>query len=1042
LPVSRIEARPLRRRRFSLRAPVAVAAARLRARPGRALLVVGGVAAAIAVLAGVVGGSLIAQDRTLQQALAALPSSQRSFRVDSFGLPVGASYRAADRQVRTALDRLTRERPFRLVSFRTLSIGGQLVRVAGIDDLPQLARLVSGRWPRECVPARCEVVGVGGAGSRVFAEGGIRLVRVGTVELPARGVFGGSLTTTSPVAQQRSTELLLADGAASFERLPAFADLFRTYSWIAPLDPARLQIWQVAGILAAETGVQTLLASDGNTYQLTGPDAALLLARAQGHVAAGRMLVVGGELSALLLGFALVAAIGLQRGIGNEARRLAQRGARRAQIWLAVATEVGAMVLAGAVAGLGAGSLAVALIADSAGLPGGAVLRHSLLSAAGLALVAGAVAIAMLAIVVAVRAPARRRARGLRLLDVAAAGAAVAVLLGITAGGGATGSGSAPSGQRLLYTLLPGLVCFVAAVAAGRLLPPAMRLAERLTRQAATAIHLAFLVLARAPSRTVATVGFLLVSIGLALFAVSYRATLAAGARDEAAFAVPLDYTLSEGSQLVLPLAAAPLRRYRALAPGVGAYPVLRRTASVAGAGSTIISPTVLGVPPAAIAKLHWRPDFSSLSPSEIAGRLGAGGPVSLRGVPIPVGTRALGLVVGVRGVPVQFALVAEGARRQLVTLTLGSRASGTGRLATRLPAGLRELIALEVEVSPLTQHEIAHGEAEGTSSFVPSGSTALGPLTATGAGGERSTVTDWAGWLARNGAQLGSGSPPRLTYAFGQGQTVVVRRPQPTDGVALPALVSPNVAGSDPVGSTITLTFEDSQLPVRVIGVASRFPASEDEGQGFVVVDESRLATALDADAPGTATPDELWLSAPDAARGVGRALRRPPFAALAIASREDLQSQLASEPLARGITLTLSAAALIAVLLAAVGFWLTVVGDARDERGELFDLEAQGVPPATLRRQLRVRALVLVAFGALGGVALGLILSRLVVSVIGVSAETTVPDPPLRYDPGWSTGLVGLAVLVVVVLVLIELTARHALRGDTPQRASWSLE
>ena len=102
------------------------------------------------------------------------------------------------------------------------------------------------------------------------------------------------------------------------------------------------------------------------------------------------------------------------------------------------------MALTGAVAGLGAGILAVLLIADAAGLPGGAVLRHSLLSAAGLALVAGAFAVAMLAIVVAVRAPARRRARGLRLLDVAAAGAAVAVLLGITSGSGATARSRPP----------------------------------------------------------------------------------------------------------------------------------------------------------------------------------------------------------------------------------------------------------------------------------------------------------------------------------------------------------------------------------------------------------------------------------------------------------------------------------------------------------------------------------------------------------------------------------------------------------------------
>ena len=204
-------------------------------------------------------------------------------------------------------------------------------------------------------------------------------------------------------------------------------------------------------------------------------------------------------------------------------------------------------------------------------------------------------------------------------------------------------------------------------------------------------------------------------------------------------------------------------------------------------------------------------------------------------------------------------------------------------------------------------------------------------------------------------------------------------------------------------------------------------------------MVDESRLATALQADAPGTGTPDELWVSGPKA---LAAKLARPPFSALDVASRRGEQQQLDSAPLARGITLTLTAAGLIAVLLAAVGFWLTLVSDARDERGELFDLEAQGVPPATLRKQLRVRSLVLVAFGAVGGVVLGLILGRLVVSVISVSAETTDPNPPLRYDPDWTTLVIGLAALVAVVLVLIELTARHALRGDTPARASWSLE
>ena len=159
-------------------------------------------------------------------------------------------------------------------------------------------------------------------------------------------------------------------------------------------------------------------------------------------------------------------------------------------------------------------------------------------------------------------------------------------------------------------------------------------------------------------------------------------------------------------------------------------------------------------------------------------------------------------------------------------------------------------------------------------------------------------------------------------------------------------------------------------------------------------------------------------------------------------LASRRDLQHQLAAEPLARGITSTLTAAGLIALLLAAVGFWVTLISDARDERGELFDLEAQGVSPKTLRNQLRARSGALLAFGLVGGLALGLILARLVVSVVRVSAETTVPNPPLLDDPAWSTALIALVALAVVALVLTELTVRIALKGATPSRASWSLE
>jgi ABC-type antimicrobial peptide transport system permease subunit len=1003
-----------------MRAPAAVAVARLRARPGRSLLVVAGVAAATALLAGVLGGGLAARDRALQRSLEALSPQARSFQVSSYDLPFGKSYAQANRDARRALALVTPEAPRAETFFPLLRIDHELVGLGGVDDPRSLLRLVSGRWPTECRPARCEVVQIGGGGAQRLDEGGIHLARVGYAR-PASSALG---------VPSEGPPFLMAASAAAFEHLPAFDGISRNHLWTAPLDPSKVHVWQVSRILADESAAQTLLAAaGGDTYALTGADAALQSAQRDGRVSSQRMVLVGGEISALLLGFALVAAVGLRRGVWNEARRLSQRGARRGQVWLAVATEVGAMTVAGVVLGVALGVIAVAIVAEITSLPAGPIIDHSLVTSLGIAIAVGAWIVATVAIAVAVRAPERRRARGLRPIDVAALGAAVAVLLAVTSTNATAGVESSRS--RLLYTLLPGLVCFVAAVVAGRLLGPAMRLGERWTRSAAAALHLAFLALARAPARTVATVGFLIVSIGLALFAASYRATLEDGARDEAAFAVPLDYTLGEGPGLVLPLDAAPLSRYEQV-PGVAAYPILRRTATVPGVGTSALAPTVLGVPPAAIAKLHWRSDYSSLSTHAISGLVGGSGPVSLRGVPIPAGTKKAGLDVRIKGVPVQLDLVALDRAGRVHMLPLGSRGAGRSHLSTAIPSWARELVGLRVSLEANQAHQLAHRQAGGDNTFNPVGSTLLGPLT-TSAG---RPLTGWQGFVTTPNGSLQKGV---LTYAFTLDQSIVARLPQPTDGHPLQALVSPNLARLVPPGGVITLDFQDASVPAEVVGVAQRFPDSQDLGQGFVVVDESHLATALGADAPGTSEPNELWLSGPASAES---ALGKPPFGLLQLASRRDTRSQLLSQPLAQGITVTLAAAGIVALLLAAVGVWVTLVSDARDERGELFDLEAQGVAPGTLRNQLRLRSAVLLAFGIAGGLVLGLVLSRLVVSVVSVSAETTSPVPPLVTDPAWGTVALALVLLAALVLGLTELTVRHALRGQTPSRGAWTLE
>jgi hypothetical protein len=80
---------------------------------------------------------------------------------------------------------------------------------------------------------------------------------------------------------------------------------------------------------------------------------------------------------------------------------------------------------------------------------------------------------------------------------------------------------------------------------------------------------------------------------------------------------------------------------------------------------------------------------------------------------------------------------------------------------------------------------------------------------------------------------------------------------------------------------------------------------------------------------------------------------LSQRPFSLLDVASQRATASALRSDPLARGSLALLHVTGIVAAMLAAVGLLLTVVGDLRDESGELFDLEAQGATLGVVRRR-----------------------------------------------------------------------------------------
>jgi hypothetical protein len=1024
------------------RAALAVAGARLRSQPLRPLLVVFGVALAFAMLVAVLGGSLVARQQALGRSLGSLPPSAREFRVDRFGPPLNArDYRRQDARVRRVLATLSPSPARRVVFFRELRVDGELVEIAAVDGLPGLLRLRSGRLPRTCDAAGCEVVQIGPRGHARLAEGDVKLKRVGIADLGDPALFGYVSAATSVAG--RGPVVLLAPGVDAVRRLPALAPFYRVYSWLSPLRAGSLRTWNVGPILAAESRAQSVLGELDPAFRLSSPDDALRDATRRGEVAAHRLVLVGGATSALLLGFAIIAAIGLRGGLASERRRLLARGARRWQIWLVLAAEIGSTTLAGAVLGIAAGAGIVAAVAGAAELPAGAILRHTLLADwAPAALAGGWLATTLVLVLSTFARDGEEGRRRIRLVDVAAAGALVTVVVGLSRG--ALDPETVGSGSTVLLLILPALVCFVVAVALARLLGPAMRTAERLTRDRSLSLRLAVLALARAPSRTVVSCAFVTVALGLALFAAGYRATLAQGAADQAAFRVPLDFTVAEGSRLVLPLDAAPPARYERAGPGVRAFPVVRLSATTPGSGSSVLSPTVLGLPRGAVERLHWRSDYSALSPGTIAARIAPGPEPRPAGVALPAGTGTLSLAARLRGSDVLLAAVLRDGRGRVRLLSLGRVQPGAATLTARIPPGASlRVLGLELYLPESEGFMLAHREAEGDLSKAPAGVLELGPLEARAGG--RTVVTGWEGWrLPVGGRAARASGGTRIAFVFEDtGARLVFRPAEPTDGRPMPVVVSPDVArAAGGVGAETVLDFQDARVAARIVGVAARMPSVPAASGPFVLADAGWLSTAIGAAAPGEGTPNEIWLAAPRDGAAVESALRRPPFASLELSSRADVERELAGDPLAHATGLALGAAGIVALALAVLGFWFGVLSELRDERSDFFDLEAQGLPPERLRTQLRTRAVILVGLGLAGGVGLGALLSQVVVSLVRVSGTNAVPEPPLRFDPAWLVSGLGVLGVAALSLLVAEGTSLRAFRGARPERASWSLE
>ncbi len=965
--------------------------ARLARRAGRVLLVVAGIAAGAAVLACVLAGAQVMQDRSLARAVSLLSPADRSVQAAWFGTNE-SPWGSLDRVARPALEALG-GKPVAVMLFREANVRGRLVDLRAVDGLGRWVRVTSGRLPHPCTAKRCEVLEVGGS-SPVPHTAGLPLVVVGhgvvSPKAPFRDYVKRPTTTGTSLGYHtpQTPPLVIAEGVAALSRAPELETFYRSYAWMLPLTPSNVHPWTVGSLTREIARTRSRIETSSTLFQVTAPLQALQAASATARASERRLLLLGGQAVALLLAFTLLAAASLRRDVEASRRRLSWLGAPGWQLELGTLAEAGAVAVAGTILGGAVGIGLAAALAGRAGSAAGAVLDHSALSSTGLLVGLGLALLATLLIAAVLRAPSARIG-GVRvtIADVAAVGAFIAIVIGITRGPATTSALASGNGTGLFLIMLPGLVALVAAVVGARLLAPVLRAVERGGRRGPISARLAALSLARNPGHATVAAVFLVVSLGLALFAGLYRSTLLQGEHDAVTYAVPADYVLRENPELLVPVKSVPRPE--------GATPVLRLQAQHA---------TLLGIPARALPGVDgWRSDFSATPLPQLARRLAPAESMTMRGKPlgrtlrVPVSTRGDNVVVGglVQTPTGDFRPVALGA-------TQGARPIV---LSAAVPAGSR-LVGLTLSLD-----NSGRLSANGGTGAQP---VARGVLTLGG---------DWEGWRGTGGVRADVlPGRARLRYLLTTEFVSGFRAAQPTDAAPVAAVVTPGLANAAGPGGLLPLEVQNQRLTVRVVGVVDRFPSVYGD---LVLLDGPTAQTALDTLSPGLGAPTELWVNGP-----------RPSPGPLDVVSQAAISKLVHSDPLARGALIALSGAALVALALALLGLMLVVASDLRDETGELFDLETQGADPATLRRHLRLRALFVTAFGLVGGVVTGVALGALVLDLVKLTAGALPAQPPLVLSVDWALLVLAVAAFALLAVGIVTLVTWAGFRAASAGR------
>jgi hypothetical protein len=953
--------------------------------------------------------------------------------------------------------------------------------LAFYSGLEREGELVAGRWPRAANGELEAVLSVPAAQAAGLAVGDVvrldatlapRIVGVFEIRDPGaptwwgeplvlRGVRGRDVSTVGPLVVP---ERAFLDAAARFRA-----------SWRVVARPREVAVGELPALRARLAQLEQRLERPGPRSPITvGTGLGRLLTDAERSVAVARSGVAIPLVQlALLAGYGLVFAAGLlRRRREAETELLRARGADGRALAALAGLEAAAVCLPAALVAPRLASISLRVLGElgpTARLdlaPQADVLAHAL-AFVGAAACAGAL------VLPALRAPhepgpARRRVVGFverSGLDLALLAAAAVALWQLRRYGSPLLGGD-EGGVRIdpLLVAAPAIGLVAGAILAARVVPPALRMLER----AASAgrgplLSLAARRLARAPAEYRPAALLLVLGLGIGTFAAAYGATWTKVQERRAELRAGSDLLVvpdrRTGSYPPEALAGAYLS-----VPGVlAATPLLRRPIRVGReeeAALVAVEPERLGTGDEGLPLDALRRERSALP----------GLPLSRdpRTLELPVSARLLPLAAvdpRLRGAgplrppgfgrfhagppgfdelaPQLFVVVRDAAgllhrfgagRVREGAQTLRAELAPRGRGV--LPSYPLELVALELvltvpsvaprtlvlDLGPSPDGILARG-GDWQAQAVPVGS----PLTAAAAHVEPSR--DSLRLVVDTGTTLLERPPMTVSLVPGR----------PTKRAPLPVVAGTGLLASigGRVGDVVELDLAGAARPVRMVGAADGFPTvTEARGDSFLVADAATLSDAVYRAGGGVLEP-EAWLLEAEAGRegAVARALKRPPLASSEVVGRASLTRSLTADPLALATRGALWLGFAAAALFAPAAFALAAAARRREHAFELAALQAVGVARRTLVLLQLVEGAVVVALATALGVAVGVLLSYLVLPSVAFT-ETGAPavPPPVVRVPWTTVAALALGV-AVILLATVALDARRTGRGSAAE-------